>query len=77
MTGKKLFEHYTSKRDYSGSDVDRYADLLMTIWSNIFDKTYALLEKAEVEGKKLSIKPLPESKMILQDELTVNDIVLV
>ena len=55
MNGKKLFLRYIEMRD-------DYARELMTIYLNIGEKIYSLLEKAEREGKRLAINEddLPE-----------------
>lgn len=74
MTGKELFKKYTV-RDYSGSDSDVYGQTLMTIWSNIFDDIYPLLEEAESQEKKLDITVEPAN--YLRDELLVKDIIFV
>jgi hypothetical protein len=72
MTGQELYTRYTSRRDYSGSDADQYAQLLSTIFRNILDGIYPLLEKAEAEGKKLTLS----DPAILQDEYTSADVIL-
>lgn len=77
MTGKELFEYYTSKRDYSGSDEDKYAQTLMTIWAHIFDETYPLLEEAERLNKKLDVRVFPDEELFLHDEIIKEDIVYV
>ncbi len=77
MTGQELFELYISKRDYSGSEEDRYVETLRTIWSNIFYKLYPLLEDAEAQGKKLDIKTVDHGHPLLNDELNEDDIILV
>lgn len=51
MSGKELFLKYTSKRDYSGSQADEYAQLLFSISFHIKDSIYELLEKAEKKTK--------------------------
>jgi len=48
LTGKELFEKYTKARD-------EYASTLLTIRMNIGDDIYHMLEKAEIEGKRLQI----------------------
>lgn len=75
MTGKELFEHYTSMRDYSGSELDQYAQTLQFIWTNIHDDIYSLLEKTETLGKCLDIKTFPSD--ILIDEINVSDLIFV
>ena len=73
MTGKELFEYYLSKRDFSSSEEDQYAQNLMTIWTNLRDEIYALLEKAESTGKRLGIRTFPSDLLI--DEINVSDII--
>ena len=74
MDGKELFINYTSKRDYSGSKADEYAQLLTTIFYHIKTDIFQLLETAEAENKKLSLNEnLPE----FIDEYTIDDVVLI
>ena len=56
MDGFELFTHYTSKRDYTGSPEDSYAQTLETLFVHLRDDLFPLLEKAELENKKLLIK---------------------
>lgn len=77
MTGKELFDRYTSKRDYTGSKPDEYAQLLQTIMFHIGIKIFDLLEKAEREGKKLEVLDLTEKGKILRDEIQITDIILI
>ena len=72
MDGMKLFNHYTSKRDYSGSKADEYAQLLETIRFHIGNDIFPLLEKAETENKKISIK----DSDALVDEYSIDDVIL-
>ena len=62
---KKGFELYKqlSKRDYSGSESDQYAQLVGTLFSHFKSDLFPLLEKAEKEGKKLVLKS-PEGVFI-------------
>ncbi len=76
MKGENLFNQYTSKRDYSGSNADEYAQLLITIKNQIGNSVYAILEKAESIGKKLNIKDLTAENTILCNEFTNEDIIL-
>lgn len=69
MTGKQLFEKLTV-RDFSGSEQDLYAQLLMTIFSHIGDDIFDLLEDAESQNKKLDINDH-------LDEITTTDVYLV
>lgn len=66
MTGKELFNKYLAKRD-------EYASTLLTISQSIGDDIYPLLEKAEAENKKLSIKEQPE----FMDDVLTDDILFV
>lgn|GEM_PF-1533437 len=75
MKGKQLFEKYTS-RDFPIESKEReYAQELQTIFNNIGEAIYPLLELAEKDGKKLAINEneLPE----LWDFLEAKDVVLV
>lgn len=74
MNGKELYTDLVSKRDFSGSETDSYAQLLQTIYHNIGSKIFPLLEKAQKENKKLSIKEF--SSEILVDEFSTSDIVI-
>ena len=71
MKGQNLYLKL-SKRDYSGSSQDEYAQLLGTIFIHIHTEIFSLLEKADTLGKKLS---LIDSE--ISDEYTVEDIKLV
>lgn len=77
MTGKELFIKYTSKRDYTGSKADEYAQLLQTIFFHIGNELSDLLEKAEIKAKKLKVLDLTENGKILRDEIQIADIVFV
>lgn len=69
MTGKDLFDKYTIENN------EEYSQTLMTIFSNIGEEVYPLLERAESENKKLSIgeSNFPE----LWDSFEVSDVILV
>lgn len=77
MSGKELFYSYTSKRDYTGSKTDEYAQLLETIMIHIGREIFDLLEKAERQGKKLKVLDLTENGKFLRDEIQITDIVFV
>lgn len=77
MTGNELFHEYTSKRDYTGSEADEYAQLLETIWFHIRNKIFDLLELAEKEGKRLKVLDLTENGKIYRDEIYTTDIIFV
>lgn len=55
MTGKELFDYYTTFRDYSGSDADEYAQTLETAFMLFRDDVFSMLEKAEAEDKKIGL----------------------
>jgi len=65
MIGSELLKKYLDKGD-------NYSRLLGTIMYNIGKNIEPLLEKAEKEGKRLTIKQGAGNK----DEITVNDIVI-
>lgn len=59
MSGEELYNKL-SKRDYSGSDADQYAQLLQTLHLHLTlnkeeEDFYNMLLQAEKEGKKLAI----------------------
>lgn len=70
MTGKQLFER-KSVRDFTGSTDDEYAQFLATVFFNIGDKLYPLLEEAEKEGKTLSLKDVEKDEIIASDLIMV------
>lgn len=69
MTGEELFTYYTSKRDYSGSEADEYAQLLLTLYLQEKESLYSLLEKAENQNKRLSVKD--STDVFSDEELTI------
>lgn len=71
MKGQELYNQYTSKRNYSGSKADEYAQLLETIRFHIGDAIFPLLETAEAENKQLRIK----AQDVLVDEYSTADII--
>jgi len=79
-TGEALFEDYQKLRDYSGSELDTYAQDLSTFLMHAqmqgkAEVFYRLLEKAEKENKQISfIEPAPE---ILYDDYLVEDLILI
>jgi len=77
MTGKELFEKYTALRDFSGSEDDEYAQLLQTIFYQIGNDFFPLLEKAEAEGKKIDVVNPFKDTSILWDEICPEDVILV
>lgn len=77
MNGEELFLKL-SKRDFSGSDADEYAQLLETMFSwaavsDDLDLFYKKLEEAEKAGKRLTFK---EPKDILYSGIAVEDFIL-
>ena len=75
MTAEQLFDNYTSKRDYSGSLEDEYAQLLWTIRFAVGDAILPLLEKAEINNKKLSI--IEDNSFEFAPQLTIEQISIV
>lgn len=73
MNGLQIFEK-RSKRDYTGSIDDIYAQDLFTIYFYIGDAIYPLLEKAETENKRLEVQ-YPNDLFI--DYIDVSSIFLV
>ena|GEM_PF-2660970 len=61
-TGQELYQLYTAKHD-------EYAQDLRTIFLNIGDKIFPLLEQTEKDHKRLKID-MPDN--ILWDEISVN-----
>jgi hypothetical protein len=78
--GEALFEDYQKLRDHTGSEIDSYAQDLLTylMHAQLQSKAevfYQLLERAEKENKQISfIEPSPE---ILYDDYLVEDLILV
>jgi hypothetical protein len=56
LTGLDLFK-IKSKRDYTDSEDDNYAQLLFTMYIYIGDALFPLLEQAEQQNKKLYFIP--------------------
>ncbi len=71
MNGQDLYLKL-SKRDYTGSPQDNYAQLLGTIFLHIQSDIFKLLEQADKLGKKLKIE---RSNSL--DEYTIDNITLV
>jgi hypothetical protein len=71
ISGREIFEMHAP----SGKEPSEYGRLLWTIYLSIGDALFPLLEKAEKEGKRLSLTPEPTS--YLRDELAVDDIIFV
>lgn len=70
MTGQQIFEQ-KAVRDYTGSEADEYAQLLMSIFMHIGIDLYPLLEKAEKEGKKVDLKDVEKDEIIISDLILV------
>jgi hypothetical protein len=77
MSGKNLYSELTSKRDYSGSKADEYAQLLETLLAHLGDNVYKLLEKASLQNKKLSINDKITNSDIIYDEYNLQDVVFI
>jgi len=75
VKGRELYDYYRSKRDYSGSEEDRYAQLMETLHFHIHEKLYPLVEKAEAEGKRLDVRSPDED--ILYDDIDESMVILV
>lgn len=75
MDGKELYSDYVSKRDYSGSLADEYAQLLMTLYSHLGNSLFSILEEAESKDKKLSLND-EITKNVFIDEYTIDHVVL-
>lgn len=75
MLGKTLFNKYASKRDFSGSAQDEYAQLLETLQLALPNDIYSLLEKADKQNKSLSVKETESEGF--SPEITIDAIVLV
>jgi hypothetical protein len=76
MKGKDLFNSYLSKRDYSGSKADEYAQFLSTLFTHIGTDLFALLESAEKDSKVLTLKDEILNSDVIVDEYTIADIIL-
>lgn len=76
MTGFELLEKLTV-RDFSGSEDDLYAQLLMTIFGHIHGDIFPLLLQAEKEGKRLGLREVTEEELELQDQIVLKDVILV
>ena len=77
MTGEEIFKYYLKKRNFTGEPHDQYAQLLQTIFGNIFEEIYPLLQEAERQGKRLAIREVPKDQMFLMDEICVSDVIFV
>lgn len=69
MDGIKLYKEL-SKRDYSGSESDSYAQLLRTLFFNVQDNLFPILKSAQDQGKKLRLK----NESLQNGEFTISDI---
>lgn len=76
MTGQQLFNKY-SKRDFTQSESDVYAQTLMSIFSQIGDEIFPLLEDAESQNKKLDLKVISSDEQFQHDEIQPSDIIFV
>lgn len=63
MTGQQLFEYHLAFRDFSGTDRDKYAQIVETAFVLFGDEVFEKLEQAEKQGKKLTLGyPIDETK---------------
>jgi len=72
MDGMTLFKNLP-ERDYSGSEEDEYIQFIQTLFLHLRYDLFPFLEKAHVQGKKLSLKKGSE----YHDEITIGDIILI
>lgn len=73
MKGEQLFEN-KSKRDFTGSEADEYAQTLMTIFAHIDTALFPLLEEAESKSQRVHIREFPEG--MLWDQITLDNLYL-
>nr|WP_199156030.1 hypothetical protein [Pedobacter sp. ASV2] len=79
-TGAEILEVYQKQRDFSGSEMDSYAQDLYGYYFHAqmqgkADLFYKLLEKAELENKKIVF--VEPSEDILYDDYPLEDLILV
>jgi hypothetical protein len=79
-TGEEIMAQFPTKRDYSGSLLDSYAQDLETFFHHAFlnnevEKFYKLLIKAEKQNKHIGYKEPEED--ILYDDYRVSEMILV
>lgn len=72
MSGIDIYKKYISQRDFSSSPSDQYAQLLQTLFYHLQDALFPILEKAEMEGKRISLSRSSHS----DDEYTTDNIIL-
>lgn len=81
MTGQELYHKYVNLRDCTGSKEDKYAQFLETLFLNIREDLYPLLEKAEKQSKRLALSDELIHLYLYSDtnfdEISVSDIVMV
>ena len=77
MKGSELLNEIISKRDYSGSSEDVYAQFVQTLMMQLGPELNPLLEKAHLEDKKLAINSDILESDVLVDQYTIEDIVLI
>jgi hypothetical protein len=73
MTGEELFIKLTD-RDFSNSEADKYAQLLMTIFSQIHGEIFPLLEQANESNTKLDVRDFSSDHPLLHEEILPEDI---
>ncbi len=75
MNGQELFKLYTSKRNFSGDEHDRYAELLMSIFDHVGNDILPMLIEADKIGKRLGLKEASSS--LGRDEIIKDDVIFV
>lgn len=76
MEGEKIYKKL-SQRDYTGSNSDKYAQLLQTVFTHLSGNNeilefYELLNTAETQNKYISIEDPVNSK----DEYSFSDLII-
>ena len=73
MKGFDLYEYCIDKK-YTSEKNREYSQLLHTLFMHLHEDLFPLLEKAESENKRLSIKNNPKFEII--DQYTTEDVVI-
>lgn len=80
MTGEEIYNEILKKRDYSGSEEDKYAQDVETMRSRIdyeqLNAFYKLLEEAKSKGKKIAYKS-PYEDDVNYDEMDAKNIIII
>lgn len=79
MTGEEIYNNLISKRDYSGSEADEYAQLLSSIYielclSGELEQFLILLQDAHAKGLKIAVKAPPGD--LVGTEITFDDLII-